>query len=179
MFMAKIAVFYSNNKAQINSASQYIRPLLEGLYFFSTRCPRLVWLLTKGLGGQAIQSAGQGISGADIAYFFGKLLGGAAKAPELALLGLLKVIAAALAIAVAVRGPGAAVHGAQNRARQLVQLAKDGIHISEGDALPIATENCLGNLEVQAKLKEMATNAERLSPIVQALSNALKIEQAP
>ncbi len=180
VFMAKIAVFYSTHKAQVDSASQYIRPLLEGIVFFSTRCPKLAWLLAKGLGGQAIQSAGQGISAADIAYFLGKLLGGLAKAPELALLGLLKVIAASLAIAVAVRGPGASVHGAQDRARQLVQqLARDGINITESEALPIATENCLSNPDVQVKLREMATNAERLAPIVEALSRALQIEGTP
>ncbi len=100
--------------------------------------------------------------------------------PEIALGGFIKTLLAAIAISVAIRGPGAVAHGAPDRARQLMeQLRRDGINITEAEALGVASEPCIGDPVIRAKLQEMATNAENLKPIVEALSRALSIEQAP
>jgi len=180
VFLAKIGTFYTSHKREVDRAAPHLGTVLSGLSTLTVRCPRLAWLLFKGLGGQALQSAGRGVSAPDIAYFLGKLLGGLGKAPELTLLGLLKVTAAALAVSVAVRTPGAAAHGAQDQARALTErLLREGISLSEQEALTVATENCLRDPEMRRKLEEIATSAEVAQPIVEALSRALQIEQAP
>lgn len=180
VFMAKVLVFYNTHKQQVTLAKQHLQPILINLSFFATRCPKLFWLLTKGLGGQAIQSAGKGISAADIAYFLGKLLGGAARLPELTLKGLLKAAAAALAIAVALRGPGAIAHGVPQQSQQLVrQLARDGIRITDAEAQLVLAETCLRNPQIQQKLRDLVTSAEITAPVVEALSRSLSVEEAP
>lgn len=177
--IGKIAVLYTKHKTDFNTASQNVKPLFESLGFLFVQCPKLMMLFTKAIGTNSIKAMPGGISGADVAYYLGKTLGGVSKLPEISISAVLAIAAKALAVTVAVRGPGMVGHGMPNHAKELAQeLMRNGINVSENDAAIVLSEQCLKNPQVQAKLKEVATNSEKLLPVIERLRNAMRIEQA-
>ena len=172
--LSRLVAFYVNNKVRMDAAAHYLGPVLSGLFTFATRCPRLAWLLFKGLAPVLGQSAMQGISANDVAYFLGKLIGGAGRVPELSLRGLLVAARSAIGITLVLRTPGAVAHGAPAQAQALVQqLRAGGITISQPEAMLVASESCLRDESNQRLLQDLISNSERALPIIEILNQAL------
>ena len=91
-----------------------------------------------------------------------------------------KVARKALLISAAVRGPSTGVHGVQARAATIIrELQKERISVSQEEALGVAREECLGNPENRRKMEELLRATEAVTPVLEALSKALKVEAAP
>jgi len=54
--------------------------MLGAYHFLASKCPKLAMMLGKRMDGFALNSIPGGVGVGDIAYFFGKLLGGIGKA---------------------------------------------------------------------------------------------------
>jgi len=170
----RITSFYTSNRSLVHLALEGLGPVLYGLNEFRRRCPQLFWLLLRGLASQAGQSALQGISATDVAYFLTLFLAGAGRLPEATLRGLLTAAASALASTAISRAPGAAVQGAPAQAQRMVQqLRESGINIAEAEALRVATENCVGQTINQRQLRELVTNVNRVMPTIDALIRSM------
>ncbi|MBC8167925.1 MAG: hypothetical protein H7Y20_18910 [Bryobacteraceae bacterium] len=185
VFLTKVTVFYSANKAEIEKVSEHLRPVISGLNYFRTTCPKLFSLLSKAVGEQLVAAAGEGISSVDVAVFLAAILGGLVKADaaanitattlRLSLRALTKIATITLVVTAVKRSPGAVVNGAQPQAAQVVrELQSRGIMISEQEVLTVAAEACACNPVHRKKLEELLKGSESASPMLEQLAERLK-----
>lgn len=172
--IAKVATFVNTNKAQVAEAKKHLATVLGSYHFLASKCPKLGMMLGKMMGGFALKSISEGVGAGDIAYFFGKLLGGIGKAPEVTIGVVVKALGMAVALTAAIHGPSMSAHGASTRAKDLAQNAlKNGVNVPEADVLLAEAEGCLKKPEVRAKLVEMFDAAKKAQPVVEGLAKAM------
>lgn len=178
VFLTRLTLFYTSHRSEVNRASTFILPTIEGIRIFANRCPQLSWLLVRSLGWETVVSGARGVDANDVANFTGKCIGGIGRAPEISLSIFLSIIGKALATSLLLRGPGMAARGSAERATAFrADLAADGIQITEARAQEILAAPCFRSPENQELMRQMQSNMGQLMPLVDGLNRALQTEQ--
>jgi hypothetical protein len=172
----KSGFWYAGNKDKIDLASSALPDVGRALGHFIANCPELARLIGKAVALNALKAIPEGLSSEDVADLLGRLLGGAAAAPSLGFRALAVVARKALATSTALRGPGASVRGAKERAiARLMEVQEIGIGISEEEAKAIVDEGCLGSAATEERLKQLDEALKRLGPMLEGLAQSVVV----
>jgi hypothetical protein len=118
MTCAKVGVFYSTNKTTVDQAITVSRRVLPMILDLRSRNPVLFKTLRTSITQRTLAELkrGHGVTADDIAFFLGRLIQGAANAPEMSLRVLLRIFARVAILVTATHAPSIIVHAAYSAA---------------------------------------------------------------
>lgn len=175
---AKCGLFYVRNKDAVNKAVDVAPTVLKQLERLRAKHPTLF----KKLQAQATQEIvselkqGHGVTPEDVAFFLGRVIHGAAGAPEITLGVLLKITTKVALLVSAAHGPSIVAHAAMSAANRRAEdlrayLTSLGYTVSLQEAAQIIRE-LSSDPSALLNLQELSNALRALLPSLQILQKA-------
>lgn len=171
--VAKIGLFYTKNKTQMDTALAQAPLIIEQFLYFKENYPTFFKMLTKTVARDLLYNLPSGVTLETVAFFIGRVLRGIGGLPQITLGAILRVTGIVAAIVTATHLPSIAAHSFEESVRTLQKrLAESGISISEDEARAILQE-LLSKLDSATKLQQVEQSLRGFIPIMDQLRNSI------
>jgi hypothetical protein len=176
MACAKAGLFYAGNKSAVETSVKQTPQVINLLRDLQRRSPTLFKKLMQTAAKELLANLPSGVTAEDVAFFVGRVIKGAAAAPNLTFGALMKIIGTVGTIVTTTHMPSLVTHAvagavAAKAAELRRNLAAAGYTVTEAEARTILNE-VMSQKDTVAKLRQLDIACKALLPALEVLKRA-------